>query len=604
MLIRSLTALVLLIASGCQNPLLRSQSPEKEAPAEDEFKSKVETRLLGDYMSVHGNTPIVLQGIGLVTGLDGTGGDPPPSVSRTELRDEMSRRGVQNPEAVLRRPSTALVVVRAYLPPLAHKGQTIDVEVRLPPNSNATSLRGGWLMETRLTEQQATNGRVLSGKEYAVAMGPILVTGSGDEATSDVAQLKRGIVLAGGRSLADRDLTVVLRNDFRSVRNSRRISNRIGERFHHYNSYGNREPLAKGLTDQQIELKLHPRYRDNDWRYKQVIRHISFRESPVAARLRLQQLHKDMMDPGRAAKAALQLEAIGRDSIPFLKKALNADALETRFHAAVALAYLDDPAGVPALAEAARDEPAFRAHAFAALAVIRETEAMLALRELMNGRSAETRYGAFRSLTVLDPADPFLATEQFPFGFTFHEIDATGDPMIHITHRRKPEVVVFGKGQKFKTPLALQAGRHVMIRARDDADEIVISRYQLGKPDVREVVSASIPEVIRKAVELGATYPDIAEMLMQARRQHNLPGRLEIDALPKASNTFARVGKVAAATADTEEDNLEAFSAVRVTNSDDNRGRATAVDARRESAAEQTRPTFRQRLARFFRRSE
>ena len=34
-------------------------------------------------------------------------------------------------------------------------------------------------------------------------------------------------------------------NDFRSVRNSRRIAERIGLRFHHYDKYGLKEPLAE-----------------------------------------------------------------------------------------------------------------------------------------------------------------------------------------------------------------------------------------------------------------------------------------------------------------------------------------------------------------------
>lgn len=617
MLVRTLVFAVAFATVGCQNTLLRSQSPDKEPARKSkdggEFTSKVNTKLLGDYMSVHGNSPVVLQSVGLVTGLDGTGGDPPPSVSRTELREEMTRRGVKNPEAILKSRSTALVVVRAYLPPLARKGQELDIEVRLPPNSNAESLRGGWLMETRLTEQQATGQGVKEGKEYALAKGPILLSGIDGDDKSKAAQFKRGVILAGGRSLTSRDLTIVLRNDFRSVRNAKRIADAISQRFYHYNKYGNREALAKGKNDQQVELQLHPRYRENDWRYKQVVRHIAFKETEVAARIRQQELRKEIMNPQTAAKAALQFEAIGRDSIPFLKRALEGESLETRFHAAVALAYLGDASGVSALTEAARDEPSYRAHAFAALSVIEDTDALLALRDLMSERSAETRYGAFRSLTVLDDTDSSLQTERFPDGFTFHELDVEGDPMIHLTHRRKPEVVVFGKGQKFKMPVALRAGRHIMVRARENSGNVVISRYQLGKPDVRETVPNSIPGVIRRAVELGASYPDIAEMLMQAQRQHILPGRLEIDALPRANNKFTRVGSSTARKDSDRESDSDSGEQLRLASrpdveSDGDPGRASVVDARKETpgraARTDSRPTLRERVARLFGRSK
>ncbi len=613
---RLVAAAILLSAVGCQNTLLRSQSPDPDPPVKpQEFKDKVDTKLLGEYMSVHGNAPVVLQGIGLVTGLDGTGGDPPPSVARTDLREEMSRHGVKNPERILKDPSTALVVVRAYLPPLARKGQELDIEVRLPPNTNATSLRGGWLMATRLTEQQATGKGVLKGQEYATARGPILLSGFDGENESKVAQVQRGMILAGGRSLTERDLTIVLRNDFRSVRNSKRISDAISKRFYHYNKYGNREALAKGVTDQQIELKLHPRYKNNDWRYKQVIRSIAFKESEVAARVRQQQLRADLMDPVKARSAALQLEAIGRESIPFLKKALTGPHLETRFHAAVALAYLGEAAGVDALVEAARDEPGYRSHAFAALSVTHDSDAQLALRELMNENSAETRYGAFRALSILDSNDLALQTERLPHGFNFHELDTKGDQMVHITHRRKPEVVLFGKDMKFKTPMVLGAGRHIMIRAVDDSGEVTISRFQVGEDDVREPMTASVADIIRKCVELGASYPDIAEMLMQARQQHNLPCRLEIDAVPKANTTFKRVGKSRMAKADpppkpkTGSDSMQLASTPQIEPADD-RGRASVVDMRDESEPEPTRkladnrPTLRERFTRMFRRKK
>ena len=133
---------------GCQKLNFRSQSPDKddskpkvEEFGEDEFETKIETPLIGEYTNVTGLNSIVLQSVGLVVGLDGTGGDPPPSSSRTLLREDMVRRGVESPNEILRSRDTALVVVRAYLPPMVRDGtrnrkaDTFDVEVRLPANS-------------------------------------------------------------------------------------------------------------------------------------------------------------------------------------------------------------------------------------------------------------------------------------------------------------------------------------------------------------------------------------------------------------------------------------------------------------------------------------
>ncbi len=52
------------------------KSTRRKKEEDNDFGNKVETPLLSEYMSVQGNNPIVLRGVGLVTGLNGTGGDP------------------------------------------------------------------------------------------------------------------------------------------------------------------------------------------------------------------------------------------------------------------------------------------------------------------------------------------------------------------------------------------------------------------------------------------------------------------------------------------------------------------------------------------------
>ena len=97
-----LSVSVLLAGSivGCQDfkllpsKLLRSQSPDKQDEESDkddekdkEFETKVETPMVGDYAGFANLNLVTLQGVGLVVGLDGTGGDPPPSGYRAILAD-------------------------------------------------------------------------------------------------------------------------------------------------------------------------------------------------------------------------------------------------------------------------------------------------------------------------------------------------------------------------------------------------------------------------------------------------------------------------------------------------------------------------------------
>ncbi|MEK6257321.1 MAG: flagellar basal body P-ring protein FlgI [Planctomycetota bacterium] len=518
------------------------------------FATKVETPLIGDYTSFAGLEPVVLEGVGLVVGLNGTGGDPAPSKFRTALMEDLKKNGLPNPNGILQRPDTTLVLVRAKLPPLLKKGEKIDVEVRVPDSVPATSLAGGWLMEVYLTEQAFIPGRgMLKGHAYAKAEGAILTAGIGRDAAKAPALLKQGRVLSGATVLKERDLSLFLRNEYRSIRTSTRIAEVIGRRFHHFDKQGIKKPMAEAKTDQKIVLSVHPKYKDNYPRYLQVIRHMSFKEDGVATRVRMQRLQQDLFVAEKADETALQLEAIGGEAVPILKQGLTSPLIECRFHSAIALAYLGSSDGLAALVEAARTERAFRVFAFAAMSTLEDADAHIALRDLMNESTAETRYGAFRALWTLDKNDPFIRGETLALPedlegkknrnlgeYKLHVLHTSGEPMVHTTLRTRPEVVVFGADQEFRAPIYLTAGRHIMVTAQPGATTASLARFEVGKPDQRREVSLRVTDVIHAADELGATYPDIVQMLADASTQKNLPTRLAADELPEGGRVYYR----------------------------------------------------------------
>lgn len=531
-------------------------SDEDEDEETKRFATKVETPLIGDLTSFAGLEPVVLEGVGLVVGLNGTGGDPAPSAFRTALMEDLKKNGLPNPNAILQRPDTALVLVRAKLPPLLSKGEKIDVEVRVPDSASATSIAGGWLMEVYLTEQAFIPGRgVLKGHAYAKAEGAILTSGIGSDAANSPALLKQGRVLGGGFVLKERDLALYLRNDYRSIRNATRIADVIGQRFHDFDKQGIKKPMAETKTDQKIELMVHPKYKNNYPRYLQVIRHMAFKEDSVAMRVRMQRLKQELFDPEKSDEVALQLEAIGGESLPTLKQGLTSPLIECRFHAAIALAYLGSSEGLPVLIEAARTERAFRVFALAAMSTLEDAEAHIGLRELMSDSTPETRYGAFRALWTLDKKDPFIRGETLGLpenvelkknrnlgDYKLHVLQTTGEPMVHATLRTRPEIVVFGAGQEFLAPMYLTAGRHIMVTAQPGATTVSLARFEVGKPDERREVPIRVADVIRAADDLGATYPDIVQMLADASKQKNLPTRLAANELPEGGRIYYRPG--------------------------------------------------------------
>jgi flagellar basal body P-ring protein FlgI len=496
--------------------------------------------LIGDYINVSGLNAVVLEGVGLVTNLDGTGDDPASTPYRTSVEDDMRRRGIRDPNRILADPSTTIVQVRAYLPPLLRRHERFDVEVRMPDGSEATSLRGGTLLECNLSEQAFVPGRgALKGHRLAVANGQILV--GGDERGTASGTMKRGMIPGGAIYVGeDLNLAIYLRPDYKNARMADTIAKRIGQRFHDYDQYGIKRPLAEAVTDSKIELIVHQRYRDNYPRFLQAIRYIKIRETTMERQLRMQKLKEELRSGPTAARAAIELEAIGIDAIPILQTALKSPELEARFYAAEALAYLGQDDAAPVLREAAGTEPAFRVYALAGLAALDSAAAVVELQALLNHASMETRYGAVRALSTVDPHDPSIEAYEFPGGMLLRVIDSTGAPMIHLTRRKKSEIVVFGAEQRFQAPMVASAGKEFLIKVDPGRSVAVINHFRPGEDAERVEVSSCVADVIRALAKLDARYPDIVQLLVEADRQHNLPGTIGIDEMPRAGRTYQR----------------------------------------------------------------
>lgn len=119
-----------------------------------------------DITEVEGARGNQLTGVGLVTGLNGTGDNSPMAVQM--MRNMMRNFGVTLDARSVRTRNLAVVALTANLPPYVRPGQTIDVNVNTM--GNASNLQGGVLVQSPL--------RAADGQVYAVAQGPVVVGGS------------------------------------------------------------------------------------------------------------------------------------------------------------------------------------------------------------------------------------------------------------------------------------------------------------------------------------------------------------------------------------------------------------------------------------------
>src|SRR5262249_9756275 len=273
---------VCLFDVGCAHQQTRLQAED-----DSEREKEPEIQVIGNAISFANADPIPVTGVGLVVGLEGTGGGAPPGGLRTRLEADLRKRGIENIKQVLDSKDTSLVQVSGMVPPGARKGDTIDLEVTVPRESKASSLRGGHLLECELFNYDTAKhlnpnyagvDRAFKGHPIARAEGPLLVGfNGGDEA----AKFRQARIWGGGKCRVDRPLQIALNADKQSARMAQLIAERINLTFHG-SSRGPETDLAVAETKAVVFLRVPSHYKLNLPRYLRVIRLIPLQESEAA----------------------------------------------------------------------------------------------------------------------------------------------------------------------------------------------------------------------------------------------------------------------------------------------------------------------------------
>lgn len=536
---------------GCSSPLIRGQSPDPDELMLDEVEER--TRLVKDMANSYGLFGLKIEGIALVNGLPGTGSNPADDHRRRALIDEMQSHNIPSPQQLVASESTSLVLVQAVLPPAVQKGDRLDVQVRVPTNSQTTSLKGGWLMPTRLREMEMLDGAIRRGHVAGLAEGYIVVESTYKDGNAKVLET-RGRVLGTAVSHMSRPVGLVISEEHQSVETAAIIGATINNRFQ-VTDRGRKSGVANPKRDSFVELTVPRVYKSNVERFMTVVRNLALRETAADRANRLRLLETKLLEPTTTAQAAIQLEAIGREGVATLKKGLTSPDAEVRFNSAEALAYLGVSDGAPQLGEAARNQVAFRWGALNALTVLDEladAKASDVLTELLHVASAETRYGAFRALRTRNPLDPYVKGEVLGDDvFSFHVVSTTGEPLVHFSLSQRPEMVVFGANVRLSPPPFLFVNKQILMKRIDD-DRIRISRFEPGQEDQHHECSALLSELVPTLVKAGASYQDVMLAFRTAKKEGFLEARIALDAVPRPKRAYYRDDSLPQSTADEE----------------------------------------------------
>ena len=492
--------------AGCVNPQTRAQSEE-----ESERDKDLEVRTIGDVTEVSNVQQIQVSGVGLVTGLDGTG-DSPLSTFRTMLEQQLRKQKVDNAKALLDSHNNCLVLVTAFIPPGARKGDALDIQVTLPAGSKATSLRGGYLQDCTLRDYDNTksllpsykgSNSLLPGHILAHARGPLLVGfGNPDEQN----ELKRARIWGGGISNLDRPFYLLLKNDDKSARIANAVAERLNLMFQddvraqriiqqnqrlllldnvtrELNEKQDRGPgqteMAKAVNKEVINLRVPHAYRYNSERYLRVARLMPLREVAEQRGRYRRRLQKMLLDPSETIRASLRLEALGKESVPTLKRGLESEHPLVRFAAAETLAYLGSTAGVDDLARLAEQQPDLRRYCLLALSGLDEGICRSKLSEMLAMDDPSLRCGAFRGLRLLDESAPRLRKELggefLGQSYWLHQVAPKSARLVHFALGKKAEIVLFGDDIRI-APVKLLAGPEFAVSVEQGDDRCTIAR--------------------------------------------------------------------------------------------------------------------------------
>ncbi|MFT3683901.1 MAG: flagellar basal body P-ring protein FlgI [Phycisphaerales bacterium] len=138
--------------------------------------------------TLKGIDPVLVSGLGLVVGLDGTGGGPYPAPVQGTMEQLIGKQGMGKgtlndggpfagwtPQQILASKDVAVVVVEAVIAPGSPKGSSFDVRVSAFPGTSTTSLENGKLWSTDLRFGPPAAAGQVAARIVAKARGAVFI---------------------------------------------------------------------------------------------------------------------------------------------------------------------------------------------------------------------------------------------------------------------------------------------------------------------------------------------------------------------------------------------------------------------------------------------
>lgn len=453
---------------------------------------------IGSEATLKGIDPVLVSGIGLVVGLDGTGGGPYPAAVQGTMEDLLGKQGMGKgtlndggpfpgwtPQQILASKNVSVVVVEAVVAPGSPKGTTFDLRVTAFPGTATTSIENGKLWTTDLrfgppAAKGAQAARVIGRAKGAVFINPFAETPPHDAAAaaalSDIAGepvpasdgviRTVGRILGGGVVLEPLALNLVLDNS--SHARAAAIQDAINSRFPALGG----EPTAHGRGAQSIAVNVPNQYRDRpaDFVNTLMALRVDSQFKTEFAKRYVDELEKS---PGLSDRLQWCIEAIGEPAVPFLSRLYDFPEYLPRMAALRAGARLRDPRAAAYLIKIATDTRnaiPLRAEAAELTGFLGSDPYVdIALRELVNAEDLEVRAAAYEAMVMR--GDPAITRFNVEGKFTLDVVPSTR-PLIYVTQQGEPKIVLFREQMAVQRPLLMSAWDDRLLMASGIESEV------------------------------------------------------------------------------------------------------------------------------------
>lgn len=488
--------------------------------------------MIGSVAQITSTKSVIVEGVGLVGGLNGKGSSECPVDVRKYLTQYIL---AQNPkidaDGLINSLNTAVVVIDGNMPVSDSSKPYFDLKVTAMRGTQTVSLEDGtlYLSELKRVGSFGINTAVLANAE-----GPVFI----DEISDTPVDKRTGYILGGGKVIEKYAIGLVLGKDDYELTNI--IRNKLNSRF------GN--DVARAIKAGLIEVITPSQYKFERAKFIELIKVTYVYDIPQNDQERINKNIRQLMEQPDSNEGEFALEAFGNQCLSQLSAVLKSPNEHVRLRAARCMLNLRSDDGFSVLKEIALNRLSpYRIEALKAVTEGgRSADTSSLCQELLKDDDFNIRLASYKELRKFD--DPAVIGRIIASNFYLEKITQTNKRDIYVSRSGQPIVVLFGAPIFCnKGILVKSADGEITIDAQASEDYVTVSRKFPSRPDLTGQIRCSyeLGNIIEALCEnppekgrdsrggLGVTYSDLIPLLKQMCDKSAVNAEFHAGPLPK-----------------------------------------------------------------------